>query len=134
MSGMRDYWSYDAIQFPRLIAEIDAMEPPLNDHQIDQIVATTRLLPGAIGRVVRKAVRNWEEVVRLSSGLKKKRWLVPETIKLDRRFARLLYGIYQSGLSQGQWAFLMESMDLPLDGVKELFSRAADAYEKELEI
>ena len=126
------YWEYDAIQFPRLIAEIEAMEPPLNDHQIDQIVATTGLLPGAIGRVVRKAVRIWEEVVRLSSGLKKKRWLVPETIKLDRRFARLLYGIYQSGLSHDQWAFLMESMDLPLDGVKELFFRAADAYEKEL--
>lgn len=133
MSFVRNLWEYDAIQFPRLIAEVSAMEPTLNDFQIQKIVEATRMLPSEIAKTVRKAERIYEDIIRRSSGLEKKRWVPPETIKEDARFAKLLYGIYQAGLSPDQWYFLRESMDLDQDHLKELFLRAAEAYMRELE-
>lgn len=130
---MSTFWLDDAVEFPRLISEINAMEPVLSDAQIDMIVAATRLKPSQIDQIVTDAERSWEDIVRMTSGLDRKRWFVPGTVKKDVRFARLLYGVYQAGLAPSQWASLSTSMDLHREHLKELFLRAADAHMRELE-
>lgn len=127
-------WEYDTIQFPRLLVEIDAsMDPELDLDQRADSAHATGLSISQVEPIFRKADKVWTSIIKRSSGLEKKRWFAPDSVRPYPAFARLLTGIYQTGLAPSQWRSLMENMDLSRDRVKELFLRAADAYMRELE-
>ena len=128
-------WGYDTIQFPRLLTEIDAsMDPELSLDQLATSAHATKLSVSQVDPIFRKADAVWTSIIKRSSSLYKKRWFDPESVRTYPAFARLLTGIYQTGLATEQWHSLMESMDLTRDQLKELFLRAADAYMRDLEV